>query len=123
MSEEISRRKLGKTAAALAAAAAMGGVVKMQQAEGQSTTSAASQPASQPTTAGSADPRVAAIEATLGRELTDKQRRAILGDIKAVEARWTRARKYSIPPGTEPAIVFRITVHEADRAHDEVRHG
>lgn len=94
----LSRRELGRIAvASLTGALAAAALTEESQAQAPVT------PAEPP-----ADTRLAVLESSLGRTLTEEQRKAVLANIRFSEDAWAKCRKeFKVPDGTEPDFVFR----------------
>jgi hypothetical protein len=92
----LSRRELGRIAVASLTGALTAAAVTTQ--------------AQAPTTPPEipADTRLAALERSLGRTLSEEQRKAVLANIRFSEDAWAKCRKeFKVPDGTEPDFVFR----------------
>jgi len=98
----VSRRELGRIAAGAVAGALAGASANAKPAPSQG------QPRPEvpmPDT----DSRLALIEQSRGKPLTEEQRKAVLKNIKSTEESWAKGRAFPVPDGTEPDFIFRPT--------------
>jgi hypothetical protein len=125
----VSRRDLGK-----AIAGAVAGAVMTAASLGSEEAASAQTTEQEPTM----DSRLTAIEKTLGRTLTEEQRKVVLTNIKNSEEAAVKSRQFRVPDGTEPRFLFRpaplrtprptrntqrsdsrLTTHDSQRALEE----
>ena len=52
----------------------------------------------------------------MGRQLSPQMRELVAQQFRQNDQAWVRARRYSVPDGTEPAFVFAPEIHVAPAA-------